>query len=67
MWFIPHYQEPTRKATGEYLISLVRPLYVKIPIPNIDIKNEIFALDSTTISLSITLFIWDNENILVVL
>jgi len=43
---------------GEYLITLVRPLYVKIPIPNIDIKNEIFALDSTTISLSITLFSW---------
>ncbi len=28
------------------------------PIPNIDIENEIFALDSTTISLSINLFKW---------
>jgi len=43
---------------GEYLIKLVRPLYAKSPIPNIDIKNEIFALDSTTISLSINLFSW---------
>ena len=43
---------------GEYLIKLVRPLYAKSPIPNIDIKNEIFALDSTTISLSINLFGW---------
>jgi IS4 transposase len=41
---------------GEYLIQLVRPLYANSSIPNIDIKNEIFALDSTTISLSINLF-----------
>lgn len=43
---------------GEYLIKLVRPLYSNSPIPNIDIDNEIFALDSTTISLSIKLFSW---------
>jgi len=43
---------------GEYLITLVRPLYANSPIPNIDIDNEIFALDSTTISLSINLFSW---------
>ncbi len=43
---------------GEYLIKLVRPLYSNSPIPNIDIDNEIFALDSTTISLSINLFKW---------
>jgi hypothetical protein len=43
---------------GEYLIKTVRPLYANTPIPNIDIKNEIFALDSTTISLSINLFKW---------
>lgn len=43
---------------GEYLITLVRPLYTNSPIPNIDIDNEIFALDSTTISLSINLFSW---------
>lgn len=43
---------------GEYLIKLVRPLYSNSPIPNIDIDNEIFALDSTTISLSINLFSW---------
>ena len=41
---------------GEYLIKLVRPLYTNSPIPNIDI--DIFALDSTTISLSIKLFSW---------
>jgi hypothetical protein len=43
---------------GNYLIQLVRPLYAKSPIPNIDIDNEIFALDSTTISVSINLFTW---------
>jgi len=43
---------------GDYLIKLVRPLYANSPIPNIDIENDVFALDSTTISLSIKLFIW---------
>lgn len=43
---------------GEHLISLVRPLYINSPIPNIDIDNDVFALDSTTISLSLTLFSW---------
>ena len=43
---------------GEYLIQQVRPLYANCPIPNIDIDNDVFALDSTTISLSIKLFSW---------
>ena len=43
---------------GNYLIKLVRPLYADCPIPNIDLDNEIFALDSTTISVSINLFTW---------
>jgi hypothetical protein len=43
---------------GNYLIKLVRPLYADYPIPNIDLDNEIFALDSTTISVSINLFAW---------
>ncbi|MDR0606161.1 MAG: IS4 family transposase [Bacteroidales bacterium] len=43
---------------GEYLIKLVRPLYSNYPIPNININEEVFALDSTTISLSINLFTW---------
>ena len=43
---------------GEYLIQQVRPLYVECPIPNIDVNNDVFALDSTTISLSIKLFSW---------
>jgi hypothetical protein len=43
---------------GEYLIGLVRPLYADSPIPNVNINNEVFALDSTTISLSINLFTW---------
>ena len=43
---------------GEYLIQRVRPLYSDNLIPNIDIDNEVFALDSTTISLSIKLFSW---------
>ena len=43
---------------GEYLIQKVRPLYSDNLIPNVDIDNEVFALDSTTISLSIKLFSW---------
>lgn len=48
---------------GDYLIKLVRPLYADYPIPNIEIPNieidnEIFALDSTTISCSINLLTW---------
>jgi hypothetical protein len=41
---------------GNYLIRLVRPLYADYPIPNIDIDSEVFALDSTTVSVSINLF-----------
>ncbi len=43
---------------GEYLIKTVRPMYANTPIPNVDIVNEVFALDSTTISLSLKLFTW---------
>jgi len=43
---------------GNYLIRLVRPLYSDYHIPNLSLENEIFALDSTTISVSINLFTW---------
>jgi hypothetical protein len=43
---------------GYYLIRLVRPLYANSSIPNLNIENEVFALDSTTISVSISLFTW---------
>lgn len=43
---------------GEYLIQRVKPMYSDNLIPNVDIDNEVFALDSTTISLSIKLFSW---------
>lgn len=43
---------------GNFLIQEVRPKYTNESIPNVDIKNEVFALDSTTISLSIKLFSW---------
>jgi IS4 transposase len=43
---------------GEYLIGLVRPLYAEECIPDLNIDNDVFALDSTTISLSIKLFTW---------
>jgi hypothetical protein len=43
---------------SEYLIKLVRPMYANTPIPNVDIDNDVFALDSTTISLSLKLFTW---------
>jgi hypothetical protein len=43
---------------ANYLILLVRPLYCECDIPKVDIDNEVFALDSTTISVSINLFTW---------
>ena len=43
---------------ASYLIKTVRPLYVDCSVPNLSLDNEIFALDSTTISLSINLFTW---------
>ena len=43
---------------GEYLIQVVRPFYAKKSIENVNVENDIFALDSTTISLSIKLFSW---------
>lgn len=43
---------------GYSLIRLVRPLYAGFPVQNLDIENEIFALDSTTISVSINLCTW---------
>jgi len=43
---------------GSFLIKTVRPLYVDCNVPNLNLDNEIFALDSTTISLSINLFTW---------
>lgn len=43
---------------GNYLINIVRPLYTDYPITNVDIDNEIFALDSTSISCSINLLTW---------
>jgi hypothetical protein len=43
---------------GNYLISKVQPLYADYPVPNLDIDNAIYALDSTSISVSINLFTW---------
>src|SRR3989339_1533427 len=43
---------------GNYLIQQVRPMYASEPIPDVDIDNEVFALDSTTISLSLKPFSW---------
>jgi hypothetical protein len=33
-------------------------MYANSPIPNVDIDNDVFALDSTTVSLSLKLFAW---------
>jgi transposase len=33
-------------------------LYAINPVPNVNVRNEVFALDSTTISLSLKLFTW---------
>jgi IS4 transposase len=43
---------------GNYLINKVQPLYANYPVPNLDIDNKIYALDSTSISVSINLFTW---------
>lgn len=43
---------------GYFLISKVRPLYANCSIPNLNLDNEIYALDSTTISVSINLCTW---------
>ena len=43
---------------GAYLINLVQPLYTDSSIPDVEIDNDIFVLDSTTISVSITLMNW---------
>ena len=43
---------------GYYLIEQVRPLFMKDKIPLVDLENTIFALDSTSISVSINLAAW---------
>ena len=43
---------------GYYLIDKVRPLYMNNSIEKVDIDNDVFALDSTTISVSINLLSW---------
>ena len=43
---------------GSYLINLVQPLYADDPISDIGIDNDVFVLDSTTISVSINLMNW---------
>ncbi len=43
---------------GRYLIDKVRPMYANEAIAGVDIQNEVFALDSTTVSLSLKLFSW---------
>jgi hypothetical protein len=43
---------------GNHLIQQIRPMYANELVPNVNIDNEVFALDSTTISLSLKLFSW---------
>jgi hypothetical protein len=43
---------------GHYLIRLVQPLYADDSIPGLEIDNDVFLLDSTTISVSIVLMNW---------
>ena len=43
---------------GYYLIDKVRPHYMNNGIEKVDIDNDVFALDSTTISVSINLLSW---------
>ena len=43
---------------GYHLIEQVRPLFTKEKIPLVDLEKTIFALDSTSISVSINLAAW---------
>lgn len=43
---------------GYKLIESVRPLYEKETVPSVNLPNDILALDSTTISISIKLCSW---------
>lgn len=43
---------------GYYLINLVQPLYADNPIAEAGVDKDVFVLDSTTISVSITLISW---------
>ena len=43
---------------GYHLISEVRPLYQEERVPQLELDNTIFALDSTSISVSINLAVW---------
>lgn len=43
---------------GLYLIDFVRPMYAKEPLKGISVDNVIYAIDSTTISISIKLAVW---------
>jgi hypothetical protein len=43
---------------GHYLIRLVQPLYADDSIPGLEIDNDVFLLDSKTISVSIVLMNW---------
>ena len=43
---------------GNHLIELIRLLYKSSEVPNLSLANELYALDSTTISCSINLLTW---------
>lgn len=43
---------------GTYLINLVQPLYADNLVSDLEIDKDVFVLDSTTISVSITLMNW---------
>lgn len=43
---------------GQYLISLVKPMYRDVKLDDIVADNAIFAIDSTSISISIKLCAW---------
>jgi hypothetical protein len=43
---------------GKHLICKVRCLYANHPLPDVELQNEIFVLDSTSISVSIKLLKW---------
>jgi len=43
---------------GTYLIKVVQPLYAESKVPHLEIDSDVFVLDSTTISVSLTLWKW---------
>lgn len=53
----PLWRTPMRPTIGESLIHIARPMYASNPL-GVDIDATVYALDSTTIDLCLSVFSW---------